>query len=66
MISKEDMQGFLDKMLEIEMNMHNTYAGLAKKIKDEKIRKTFEMVSNQETEHAQMVKDLMKLLGSLK
>lgn len=63
MISKKDIEEYLGKMLEIEMNMHETYATLARKVKDKELKSVFERISFEETEHAGLVKDLMKLLS---
>ncbi len=66
MISKKDVEDYLDKMFQTEMNMHNIYTDSAKKIKDRKVKEIFEMVAGQEIEHAEEVKNLMNLLASLK
>jgi rubrerythrin len=64
MITKKDAGEYLTQMLNIELNMRKMYLGLSQKISDKNLKKIFLEISNEEEEHAKLVKDLKDFIES--
>lgn len=66
MISKNDVQNYLNDMMMIEMDMKNKYVELSKKVKDKRYINQFIQLSHEEESHAEMVTSLKELLKTWK
>ncbi|MBN2479490.1 MAG: ferritin-like domain-containing protein [Parachlamydiales bacterium] len=63
MITKEDANNYLKKMLKTEIEMRKGYLYLYKHLKNSSLKKQFLELANEESEHAALV---MHLIDGLK
>ncbi|MEI8186236.1 MAG: hypothetical protein WCG19_06045 [Chlorobiaceae bacterium] len=65
MFIKEDLLGFFESMMELEVKQRDTFMGLAADIDDPDIKNILKRIGNDEQSHMGLVQRIIDLLNSV-
>jgi rubrerythrin len=63
MLSKEDYKGYLGEMMSLELKMVDVYGDCSERVKDGNIKKVTKSISDTESRHAEIVREIIKLVA---
>jgi hypothetical protein len=63
LFTKDDYKNYFKQMEKIEKNMHNEAAKMAAYVQDPKLKSILEDISQEETKHLNIIRDIMRIIS---